>query len=495
MAIAMNRLGGRSNSGEGGEDVDRLYDPMRRSAVKQVASGRFGVTSDYLVNATDIQIKMAQGAKPGEGGQLPAFRSIRGFARTRHSTPGVGLISPPPAPRHLLIEDLAQLHPRPQERERERPRPRQARQFGGVGTVAAGVSKAHADVVSSPGTTAAPAHRPLTSSSTPDSRGRWASPTRSRRWCSTDFAIGSRCSATVACAPHATSWWRCCSGRRSSVLHRATDRGWCIMMRVCHLDTCPVGVATQNPELRKRFTGKPEFVEEFFRFVAADVRRHLAELGFPQRRGGGRASGAARDRVGVAHWKSRGLDLTPVFAAEETLPGSGPPQRRRVRAQDHGLDLALDRTLIQLAEGALEDALPVRLELPVRNVNRTVGTLLGSEVTRRYGAAGLPDDTIRVQLEGSAGQSLGRSCPPASRSTWWVTRTTMWARGFSGGRIVVRPADDVLFLPETQVIAGNTPAVRRDVGRGLPAGPGRRNDSACAIRGPRRHRGGRRPRV
>ncbi|PTR32387.1 glutamate synthase (NADH) large subunit [Rhodococcus sp. OK519] len=457
MAVAMNRLGGRSNSGEGGEDVDRLYDPMRRSAVKQVASGRFGVTSDYLVHASDIQIKMAQGAKPGEGGQLPAFKVYPWIARTRHSTPGVGLISPPPHHDIYSIEDLAQLiHDLKNANENARVHVKLVSSVG-VGTVAAGVSKAHADVVLISGHDGGTGASPLTSlehAGLP-----WEVGLADAQ--QTLVLNGLRDRITVQC----DGGLRTARDVMVAMLLGAEEFGFstapliaagCIMMRVCHLDTCPVGVATQNPELRKRFTGKPEFVEEFFRFVAAGVREHLAELGFRTIDEAVGHPELLETAVGVAHWKSRGLDLTPIFANEDTLTGVGIPQRRRVRAQEHGLDLALDRTLIQLAEGALEDALPVRLELPVRNVNRTVGTLLGSEVTRRYGAAGLPDDTIRVQLEGSAGQSLGAFLPHGITIDLVGDANDYVGKGLSGGRVVVRPADDVLFLPETQVIAGNT---------------------------------------
>ncbi|QKT11848.1 glutamate synthase large subunit [Rhodococcus sp. W8901] len=457
IAVAMNRIGGRSNSGEGGEDVDRLHDPRRRSAVKQVASGRFGVTSDYLVNATDVQIKMAQGAKPGEGGQLPAYKVYPWIARTRHSTPGVGLISPPPHHDIYSIEDLAQLiHDLKNANEQARVHVKLVSSVG-VGTVAAGVSKAHADVVLISG----------------HDGGTGASPLTSLEHAGLPWEIGlaDAQQTLVLNGLRDRITMQCDGGLRTArdvvvaMLLGAEEYGFstapliaagCIMMRVCHLDTCPVGVATQNPELRKRFTGKPEFVEDFFRFVAEGVRRYLAELGF---RSVDEAVGhpeILETAVGVAHWKSRGLDLSPIFATTESLPGVGIPQRRCMRAQDHGLDLALDRTLIQLAEGALEDALPVRLELPVRNVNRTVGTLLGSEVTRRYGAAGLPDDTIRVQLEGSAGQSLGAFLPPGITIDLVGDANDYVGKGLSGGRVVIRPADDVLFLPETQVIAGNT---------------------------------------
>ena len=452
LAIAMNNLGARSNSGEGGEDTDRLYDPKRRSAVKQVASGRFGVTSDYLVNATDIQIKMAQGAKPGEGGQLPGFKVYPNIARTRHSTPGVGLISPPPHHDIYSIEDLAQLiHDLKNANDKARIHVKLVSSVG-VGTVAAGVSKAHADVVLISGYDGGTGAAPLTSlkhAGIPWEIG--LADTQQ-----TLMLNGLRDRITVQC----DGGMRTARDVIVAALLGAEEYGFataplvvsgCIMMRVCHLDTCPVGVATQNPELRKRFTGKPEFVENFFRFIAEDVRKYLAELGF---RSLDEAIGHAEvldTAEGVAHWKSRGLDLSPLFR----VPEVDSPQRC-VREQYHALDQALDQTLIQLAEGALEDAHPVRLELPIRNVNRTVGTLLGSEVTRRYGAQGLPDDTIHVTLSGSAGQSLGAFLPPGITLELIGDANDYVGKGLSGGRIIVRPPDDVLFLAEDNVIAGNT---------------------------------------
>ena len=457
MAVAMNNLGGRSNSGEGGEDVDRLYDPSRRSAVKQVASGRFGVTSDYLVNATDIQIKMAQGAKPGEGGQLPGYKVYPWVAKTRHSTPGVGLISPPPHHDIYSIEDLAQLiHDLKNANENARVHVKLVSSVG-VGTVATGVSKAHADVVLISGYDGGTGAAPLTSLK--HAGAPWEIGLADAQ--QTLVLNGLRDRITVQCD----------GGMRTgrdviiAALLGAEEFGFstaplivagCIMMRVCHLDTCPVGVATQNPELRKRFTGKPEFLEDFFRFVAEDVRKYLAQLGF---RSIDEAVGHAdvlETAAGVAHWKSKGLDLTPIFAMPVDRHGAPMTQRRRLRDQDHGLDFALDRTLIQLAEGALEDAHPVTLELPVRNVNRTVGTLLGSEVTRRYGAAGLPDDTIRVSFTGSAGQSLGAFLPPGITIDLVGDANDYVGKGLSGGRIVVRPAEDAPFVAEDNVIAGNT---------------------------------------
>ncbi len=457
MAIAMNNLGGRSNSGEGGEDVDRLYDPRRRSAVKQVASGRFGVTSDYLVNATDIQIKMAQGAKPGEGGQLPGFKVYPNIAKTRHSTPGVGLISPPPHHDIYSIEDLAQLiHDLKNANSDARIHVKLVSSVG-VGTVAAGVSKAHADVVLISGYDGGTGAAPLTSLK--HAGAPWEIGLADTQ--QTLVLNGLRDRITVQC----DGGMRTARDVIVAMLLGAEEFGFataplvvsgCIMMRVCHLDTCPVGVATQNPELRSRFNGKPEFVENYFRFIAEDIRRYLAELGF-------RSIDEAVGRVemldtagGVAHWKAEGLDLTPIFAVAANAHDPDQTERRRVRDQYHALDQALDQTLIQLAEGALEDAHPVRLELPVRNVNRTVGTLLGSEVTRRYGAQGLPDGTIHITLSGSAGQSIGAFLPPGITLELVGDANDYVGKGLSGGRVIVRPPDDVLFLPEDHVIAGNT---------------------------------------
>ncbi|HEV8558192.1 MAG TPA: glutamate synthase large subunit [Actinophytocola sp.] len=453
FAIAMNMIGGRSNTGEGGEDPDRLYDAKRRSAIKQVASGRFGVTSEYLVNATDLQIKMAQGAKPGEGGQLPPNKVYPWIARTRHSTAGVGLISPPPHHDIYSIEDLAQLiHDLKNANEHARVHVKLVSEVG-VGTVAAGVSKAHADVVLISG----------------HDGGTGASPLNSLKHAGTPWEVGLA----------ETQQTLMLNGLRDRItvqvdggmktgrdvivaaLLGAEEYGFatapmivvgCVMMRVCHLDTCPVGVATQNPVLRERYTGQAEHVVNFFRFVAQEVRELLAQLGF---RTLDEAIGHAEllnvDEA-VAHWKTRGMDLTPVFTVPESPYGTA---RRRVRAQDHGLDHALDRTLIQLAEAALEDAHPVRLELPVRNVNRTVGTLLGSEVTRRYGGQGLPEDTIQITLTGSAGQSLGAFLPAGISLDLIGDANDYVGKGLSGGRIVIRPAPDAPFAAEQQVIAGN----------------------------------------
>ncbi|GAA4830432.1 glutamate synthase large subunit [Saccharopolyspora rosea] len=453
LAVAMNRIGGKSNSGEGGEDVDRLHDAERRSAIKQVASGRFGVTSEYLVNATDVQIKMAQGAKPGEGGQLPAHKVYPWIAKTRHSTPGVGLISPPPHHDIYSIEDLAQLiHDLKNANEHARVHVKLVSSVG-VGTVAAGVSKAHADVVLISGHDGGTGAAPLTSlkhAGTPWEVGLAETQQtlllnglRDRITVQVDGGLKTGRDVVVAALLGAEEY-----GFATAPL---VVEG-CVMMRVCHLDTCPVGVATQNPELRKRYTGKVEHVVNFFEFVAQEVREYLAQLGFRTLDEAIGQVSALRTGEAVAHWKSRGLDLSPVFA-EPSTPYS--PVRRKVRDQDHGLDHALDRTLIQLAEAALEDAHPVRLQLPVRNVNRTVGTLLGAEVSRRYGGDGLADDTIHVELEGSAGQSVGAFLPPGVTLDLVGDANDYVGKGLSGGRIVVRPHPDSAFAAEDQVIAGN----------------------------------------
>ncbi len=463
LAIAMNHIGGRSNTGEGGEDPVRLHDPSKRSAVKQVASGRFGVTSEYLVNGTDIQIKMAQGAKPGEGGQLGGQKVYPWIAEVRYSTPGVGLISPPPHHDIYSIEDLKQLvHDLKNANEYARIHVKLVSSVG-VGTVAAGVSKAHADVVLISGWEGGTGAAPLTSLKHAGSP--WEIGLADTQ--QTLMLNGLRDRITVQVDGQMKT------GRDIIIgaLLGAEEYGFgtaplvvqgCIMMRVCHLDTCPVGVATQNPELRKRYTGKPEFVENFFWFIAEEVREYLAALGF---RTIGEAVGHAElidAGEAVTNWKATGIDLAPLFTVPD-VPEGAPTSRVRTREQDHGLDRALDRTLMQLAEGALCDATPVRLEMGVRNVNRTVGTLLGAEVTRRYGKHGLPDDTIHVEFTGSAGQSFGAFLPGGLTLDLVGDANDYLAKGLSGGRVIVRPPADAPFagrvdrqgLGETHTIAGN----------------------------------------
>ncbi len=457
MAIAMNRIGGRSNTGEGGEDARRFVPDengdLRRSAVKQVASGRFGVTSEYLVNADDLQIKMAQGAKPGEGGQLPGHKVYPWIARTRHSTPGVGLISPPPHHDIYSIEDLAQLiHDLKNANPRARVHVKLVAEPG-VGTVAAGVSKAHADVVLISGHDGGTGAAPLTSikhAGAPWELGLaetqqtlLLNDLRDRIVVQVDGQLKTGRDVIIATLLGAEEF-----GFATAPLVVAG----CVLMRVCHLDTCPVGVATQNPELRRRFTGKPEFVVRFFEFLAEQVREYLAALGF---RSIDEAVGHAElldTAAAVSHWKASGLDLRPVLHVPQ-VPGDA--ARHRVREQDHGLDRALDNTLILLAEGALEHGTPVRLELPVRNVNRTVGTMLGSEVSRRWGGAGLPDDTIDITLTGSAGQSLGAFLPRGVTLRLRGDANDYLGKGLSGGRIIAAPQDSSPLTAEQHVIAGN----------------------------------------
>jgi glutamate synthase (NADPH/NADH) large chain len=453
LAIAMNRLGGKSNTGEGGEDPERLYDSERRSAIKQVASGRFGVTSEYLVNADDIQIKMAQGAKPGEGGQLPGTKVYPWIARTRHSTPGVGLISPPPHHDIYSIEDLAQLiHDLKNANPAARIHVKLVSEVG-VGTVAAGVSKAHADVVLISGHDGGTGASPL--SSIKHAGGPWelglaetqqtllANRLRDRIVVQTDGQLKTGRDVMIAALLGAEEF-----GFATAPLVVSG----CIMMRVCHLDTCPVGVATQNPKLREKFSGKAEYVVNFFEFVAQEVREYLAALGF---RSIAEAVGHAEmldTRKAVEHWKAGGLDLAPIFHVPEMEPRAA---RHCVTTQDHGLDKALDNTLIQLAEGALNSGDKVRLELPVRNVNRTVGTMLGHEVTKRWGGEGLPDDTIDVTFTGTAGQSFGAFLPRGITLRLLGDGNDYVGKGLSGGRIVVRPPQQASFAAEEHVIAGN----------------------------------------
>ena len=448
----MNRLGGKSNTGEGGEDSERLYDD-RRSAVKQVASGRFGVTSEYLVNADDLQIKMAQGAKPGEGGQLPGNKVYPWIARTRHSTPGVGLISPPPHHDIYSIEDLAQLiHDLKNANNRARVHVKLVSEVG-VGTVAAGVSKAHADVVLISGHDGGTGAAPLTSlkhAGAPWELGLAETQQtlllnglRDRIVVQTDGQLKTGRDVVIAALLGAEEF-----GFATAPLVVSG----CIMMRVCHLDTCPVGVATQNPELRKKFSGKPEFVETFFTYIAEEVREHLAALGL---RSLDEAIGQAElleTSRAVEHWKASGLDLSPILYVPD-LPEGAP--RRCVTSQDHGLEKALDNELISLAGDALEHGRPVRLELPVRNVNRTVGTMLGAEVTRKYGGEGLPDGTIDITLTGSAGQSFGAFLPRGITLRLHGDANDYLGKGLSGGRIIVRPSLQARLVAERNVIAGN----------------------------------------
>ncbi|MFI2261948.1 glutamate synthase large subunit [Streptomyces tubercidicus] len=459
LAIAMNQLGGKSNTGEGGEDPDRLYDPARRSAIKQVASGRFGVTSEYLVNSDDIQIKMAQGAKPGEGGQLPGHKVYPWVAKTRHSTPGVGLISPPPHHDIYSIEDLAQLiHDLKNANPQARIHVKLVSEVG-VGTVAAGVSKAHADVVLISGHDGGTGASPLTSLK--HAGGPWElglaetqqtlllNGLRDRIVVQTDGQLKTGRDVVIAALLGAEEY-----GFATAPLVVSG----CVMMRVCHLDTCPVGIATQNPTLRERFNGKAEYVVNFFQFIAEEVRELLAELGF---RSLDEAIGHAEllnTSRAVDHWKAQGLDLAPLLHVPELTEGA---VRHQVIEQDHGLAKALDNELIKLAADALsadsaEAAQPVRAQIAIRNINRTVGTMLGHEVTKKFGGGGLPDDTIDITFTGSAGQSFGAFLPRGITLRLEGDANDYVGKGLSGGRVVVRPDRGADHLAEYSTIAGNT---------------------------------------
>ncbi|WP_328322818.1 glutamate synthase large subunit [Kribbella sp. NBC_00382] len=453
LAIAMNRLGGKSNTGEGGEDSDRLHDPSRRSSIKQVASGRFGVTSEYLTNSDDIQIKMAQGAKPGEGGQLPGHKVYPWVANTRHSTPGVGLISPPPHHDIYSIEDLAQLiHDLKNANPLARVHVKLVSEVG-VGTIAAGVSKAHADVVLISGHDGGTGAAPLTSLK--HAGGPWElglaetqqtlllNGLRDRIVVQTDGQLKTGRDVVVAALLGAEEY-----GFATAPLVVSG----CIMMRVCHLDTCPVGVATQNPVLRERFAGQPEFVVNFFEFIAEEVREYLAELGF---RTLDEAIGHAEVldiKRAVDHWKADGLDLSPILHVPSLPEGAA---RHQTVKQDHGLDKALDNELIRICAPAIDNGEPVRAQLAIRNVNRTVGTMLGNAITKKYRAAGLPDGTIDLTFTGSAGNSFAAFVPRGVTLRLEGDANDYVGKGLSGGRVVIRPDRDARFDAADQIIAGN----------------------------------------
>src|SRR2546426_544969 len=458
LAIAMNRIGGRSNTGEGGEDPARYTrDPngdWRRSAVKQVASARFGVTSEYLVNADDLQIKMAQGAKPGEGGQLPGHKVYPWIAKVRFATPGVGLISPPPHHDIYSIEDLAQLiHDLKNSNPRARIHVKLVAEVG-VGTVAAGVAKAHADVVLISGHDGGTGASPLTSikhGGVPWELGLAETQQvlvlnklRDRIVVQVDGQLKTGRDVVIAALMGAEEF-----GFATAPLVVSG----CVMMRVCHLNTCPVGVATQDPELRKNFNGTPEFVETFFRYIAEEVREYMASMGF---RTMDEMIGRA-DRLNfkpaLEHWKARGLDLSPILYQPDVPATVG---RHCAVAQDHGLDRALDHTtIIPACREAIEYGKRVELTLPIRNVNRTVGTMLGYEVTSRWGGGGLPDDTVKIHFTGSAGQSFGAFVPRGITFMLEGDANDYWGKGLSGGRLIVFPPRRSTFTPDENIIIGN----------------------------------------
>ncbi|MWB97050.1 glutamate synthase large subunit [Agromyces seonyuensis] len=453
LAIAMNRIGGKSNTGEGGEDLDRLLDPERRSAIKQVASGRFGVTSMYLTHADDIQIKLAQGAKPGEGGQLPPAKVYPWVARTRHATAGVGLISPPPHHDIYSIEDLKQLI---FDLKRSNPKARIHTKLvsqSGIGAVAAGVAKALSDVILVSG----------------HDGGTGASPLNSLKHAGTPWELGLA----------ETQQTLMLNGMRDRVVVQvdgqlktgrdvvigallgAEEFGFataplvvegCVMMRVCHLDTCPVGVATQNPVLRQRFSGKPEFVVNFFEFIAQEVREYLAELGYRSLDEIiGRNELLDMNRA-IDHWKTDGLDLAPILVGPDF---SASEPRKHGRAQLHELDEHFDNELIARSRTVIDGGGSVRIELPIKNTERAVGTMIGHEVTRRHGEQGLPDGSIDVTLTGSAGQSFGAFMPHGITLRLVGDSNDYVGKGLSGGTVILHPAPDAVFAAEHNVIAGN----------------------------------------
>jgi len=458
LAVAMNRIGGKSNTGEGGEDPARYFlesnGDSKNSAIKQVASGRFGVTSNYLVNARELQIKMAQGAKPGEGGQLPGHKVYPWIAKVRYSTPGVGLISPPPHHDIYSIEDLAELiHDLKNSNTQARISVKLVAEVG-VGTIAAGVAKAHADVVLISGHDGGTGASPLTSikhAGAPwelglaetqqtlvlnDLRSRIVVEVDGQLKTGRDVVIGALLGAEefgFATAPLVALG--------------------CVMMRVCHLNTCPVGVATQDPRLRKKFTGEPEHVVNFMRMIAQEVRELMAQLGFRKLEDMVGRSDLLETRKAVDHYKTKGLDFAPIFYQPPVAAHVG---KHCSIGQDHGLDKALDNTaLLELCKRALERGDKVEATLPIQNVNRVVGTITGSELTRRWGPKGLPDDTIRLTFKGSAGQSFAAFVPRGMTMILEGDANDYVGKGLSGGKIIIYPPEEATFRAMDNVIIGN----------------------------------------
>jgi glutamate synthase (ferredoxin) len=459
LAIAMNRIGGKSNTGEGGEDPERFTwtnekGDSKNSAIKQVASGRFGVTSNYLVNAREIQIKMAQGAKPGEGGQLPGTKVYPWVAKTRHTTAGVGLISPPPHHDIYSIEDLAELiHDLKNANRRARVSVKLVAEVG-VGTIAAGVAKAHADVVlisGHDGGTGASPQNSIWHAGLPWELGLAETHQtlvlnnlRSRIAVETDGQLKTGRDVVMAALLGAEEF-----GFATAPLV-ATG---CIMMRVCHLNTCPAGVATQDPRLREKYTGRPEDVVNFMTFVAQEVREIMAQLGFRTIAEMVGRTDRLEPRKAITHWKAKGMDFSSLLYSPDTGPEVG---RYCQQSQDHGLDRSLDLTvLLERCSPAIERGEKVIAELPVKNIHRVVGTITGSEVTRKYGAAGLPEDTIDIRFSGSAGQSFGAFMPKGMTFRLTGDANDYVGKGLSGGKIIVRAPADAGFKPSENIIVGN----------------------------------------
>ncbi len=458
LAIAMNRIGGMSNTGEGGEDPER-FTPMangdsKSSAIKQVASGRFGVTSNYLVNAKELQIKMAQGAKPGEGGQLPGSKVYPWVAKTRHTTAGVGLISPPPHHDIYSIEDLAELIHDLKNANREARISVKLVAEVGVGTIAAGVAKAHADVVlisgydggtgASPQTSITHAGLPWELGLAETHQTLVMNNLRSRIAVETDGQLKTGRDVAIAALLGAEEF-----GFATAPLVSVG----CIMMRVCHLNTCPVGIATQDPKLREKFTGTPEHVVNFMRFIAEDLRELMAQMGFRTIDEMVGRVDHLEPRKAIEHWKAKGFDFTDILYQPDVGPEVG---RYCQDTQDHGLDKSLDvTTLLDLCKPAIEKGEPVRGTLALRNVNRVVGTITGSEITKKWGAKGLPEDTVSITFNGSAGQSFGAFMPPGMTFIIEGDANDYCGKGLSGGKIIVRPPAKSTFVAAENIIIGN----------------------------------------
>ncbi|MEJ2333896.1 MAG: glutamate synthase-related protein, partial [Desulfobulbaceae bacterium] len=458
LAIAMNRIGGKSNTGEGGEDTARnipdANGDLRRSSIKQVASGRFGVTSEYLVNAEEIQIKIAQGAKPGEGGQLPGRKVYPWIAKVRLSTPGVGLISPPPHHDIYSIEDLAELiYDLKNANQNARINVKLVSEVG-VGTIAAGVAKGHADVIlisgydggtgASPQSSIQHAGLPWELGLAETHQTLLVNNLRSRVVIETDGQMKTGRDVVIAALLGAEEY-----GFSTAPLIVLG----CIMMRVCHLDTCPVGVATQNPELRKKFMGDPSHVVNFMKFIAQEIRELMAELGFRTINEMIGRSDKLEMRKVVDHGKAEGVDLSEMIYRPD-VPGDYGTYAQM--EQDHGLEESLDnKVLLDICKPTLENGEPVEAIIPIKNIDRTVGTILGSELTKKYGLDGLPEETVRLHFNGSAGQSFGAFIPKSMTLILEGDSNDYLGKGLSGGKIIVYPPKASTFVPEENIIIGN----------------------------------------
>ena len=458
LAIAMNRLGGKSNTGEGGEDLERFTPDAngdsRRSAIKQVASGRFGVTSFYLVNSDEIQIKIVQGAKPGEGGELPGHKVLPPIAKTRGTTPGVGLISPPPHHDIYSIEDLAELiHDLKNSNHHARINVKLVSEVG-VGTVAAGVAKAKADVIlvsgydggtgASPRSSIQHAGAPWELGLAETNQTLLLNDLRSRVILETDGQLKTGRDVVIACLLGAEEF-----GFATAPLITLG----CLMMRVCHKNTCPVGIATQDPRLREKFAGGADAVVNFMNFVAEEIRETMAKLGFRTINEMVGRVDKLELRKAINHWKAKGLDYSGILHRPDVGPEVGTYCQMK---QDHLLDRSLDnREILKRAMPAIENGQSVNIDLPVINTDRVVGTITGAEISRKHGPDGLPEDTVKINLTGSAGQSLGAFCPKGMTFTVTGDTNDYLGKGLSGGKIIVRPPEDSPFVAHENIIAGN----------------------------------------